>query len=141
MSYTKKGRTFPQGEVRMIAAESLTNQAVAERVGYALRAALAGFSSPGKRVSRMTGRHPRTIRNLLDGSNAPSAATLIELMREFDEVHQEVLRLANRSPSETSVSPEKIQQLLSVLFGECHAENNPDRASPVAGVQDDRKMR
>ncbi len=114
-------------------AGTISSQTVAERVSCALKLSVSGMAAPGKRVSRMTGKNPRTIRNLMDGSNAPSAATLIELMREFDEVFVEVMHLAGRMPSEPSGSNEqaRIQQAINILCGGEQHEVNSDRISQM----------
>lgn len=122
----------------MTTAAAISSQAVAESVSNALRLSLSGLSAPGKRVSRLTGKNPRTIRNLMEGSNAPSAATLIELMREFDEVYFEVLRLANRNPSEPSGSiNHRIEQAVNILCGGNNDAINPDRIPSVGRSQKD----
>ncbi|MBI1425803.1 MAG: hypothetical protein GC149_20450 [Gammaproteobacteria bacterium] len=137
MSYIKNARTFPPrtGRGNKMPYAAVTSQAVAERVSSALRSAVSGLRAPGKQVSRMTGRNPRTIRNLMDGSNAPSAATLIELMRDFDEVYIEVLRLANRVSDEPSGSDikQRIETAINILSGGEH-EISPDRISQMAQV-------
>lgn len=111
-------------------AAPISSQIVAQSIAQALRNAVSGLAAPGKQLSRMTGRCPRTIRNLMDASNAPSAATLIELMRDFDEVHQVVLELAQRNQqSETAEDIHcRIQQALKILSGEeIERENSFDR--------------
>lgn len=122
----------------MMQAGVITSDMVAESVSNALRSAVSGLSAPGKRVARCVGKNARTIRNIMEGANAPSAATLIQLMREFDEVHEAVLVLANRDPSNPSgLNHQSIQQIMSILSGGDHAEINPDPdprlARPVGG--------
>ena len=111
----------------MMQAGVITSDTVAESVSSALRSAVSGLSAPGKRVARCVGKNARTIRNIMEGANAPSAATLIQLMREFDEVHEAVLCLADRNSVKPSgLDNHRIQQIMSILSGGEHAENNTD---------------
>lgn len=123
-------------------AGSINSQTVAERVSSALRNAVFGLAAPGKQVSRLTGRNPRTIRNLMDGSNAPSAATLIELMRDFDDVYFAVLDLAQRQPqAQTSAEvQQRIEQAMTILCGGNNDQINPDRVSSVGRIQAPSKL-
>ena len=142
MSFIKNDRTFPPrtrraGGKPMSFAGAINSQTVAERVSCALRQAVIGLAAPGKQVSRITGRNPRTIRNLMDGSNAPSAATLIELMRDFDDVYIAVLEMAQRHPESPSGDDiqNRIEQAMKILCGENNDEINTDRISPLGRVQ------
>lgn len=113
------------------AAAPISSQIVAQSIARALRNAVSGLAAPSKQLSRMTGKCPRTIRNLMDASNAPSAATLIELMRDFDEVHHAVLTLAQRNQQNETAEDihDRIQQALKILSGEDDCENSIDRIS------------
>jgi hypothetical protein len=110
-------------------AVAISSQSVAQNVASALRAAVAHLPAAGKQVSRMTGKCPRTIRNLLEAQNAPSAATLIELMRDFDEVYEAVLSMAQRNPQAPSGAnhQDRIEQAMKILGGGNH-EINTDRS-------------
>lgn len=113
-------------------AGTINSQTVAERISLALRSTVSGWAAPGKQVSKMTGKCPRTIRNIMDGSNAPSASTLIELMRDFDEVYVEVLRLSNRMSDEPSGSiHQRIEQAINILNGGEHGQVVSDRNTPM----------
>ena len=45
---------------------------------------------------RITGAGERTVKNLLEGKNAPNGANLVELVRHSDEVLEGFLLLAGR---------------------------------------------
>lgn len=134
MSCHKIARTFPpRGSfVKMQTAISpINSQIVAQSIARALRNAVSGLAAPSKQLSRMTGKCPRTIRNLMDASNAPSAATLIELMRDFDEVHEVVMTLAQRNLQNENADDvhQRIQAALKILSGEEERANSIDRIS------------
>lgn len=108
-------------------AETISNQTVTEVISGALNAAVSPFIRADKYVASKIKRNPRAARNWLDGHNAPGAAELIELMREFDEVYHEVLRLANRKsiePTSGSHLHNRIEKAMQILNGE---ENDNDR--------------
>lgn len=47
-------------------------------------------------MATVTGRCKRTCRNWIDGITTPNAPDLILLMKEFDQVTDDVLRLSSR---------------------------------------------
>lgn len=68
----------------------------------------ARFEIPAKiRVSA------RTVENWLSGATQPSAENLIALMREFDEVADDVLKLAQRQQG--GLTHEQRRKLLTVI--------------------------
>lgn len=126
MSFTKKAESF-SGISRKMHQGVISNETITQAVSTALRNAVGYFPSAPKLIAQKVQRNPRAARNWLEGHNAPRAAELIELMREFDEVHEEVLRLANRKSIEPSGSTnQRIQLAVKILCGGEH-ESHPDR--------------
>lgn len=79
--------------MNVIALESRT---VAERISDALQRSYGDLRSAVKEIGRATFANDRTAENWWKGKCAPNAADLIELMRDSDEVFDEVLTLAGR---------------------------------------------
>lgn len=135
MSFTKNAESFSKFNRKMHNATTITNETITQAVSTALRNAVGYMPSASKIVAHKVQRNQRAARNWLDGLNAPRAAELIELMREFDEVHQEVLRLANRSPEEPAGSTQqRIEQAIKILCGGENNEINSDRISRVGRI-------
>lgn len=104
----------------------LNNETVAQAVSTALRYRFGDFNCAVKRIARTINCDQRAARNWWEGNNSPRAAELIELMREFDEVHEEVLRLANRNSigsSEPDIK-KRIEQAMKILSGENNEDGN-----------------
>ena len=71
-----------------------------------------------KVVAMQFGLTTPTARNILERRNAPSATTLIRLMRESDEVFQAVIQMAGRSPDVvTTEQKARIEAALAILQG------------------------
>jgi len=130
MSFTKNAESFGKINRKMHRATTITNETITQAVSMALRNAVGYMPSASKVVAGSVQRNQRAARNWLDGLNAPRAAELIELMREFDEVYYEVLRLANRTPEEPSgsLTQKRIEHAINILTGESH-EKHTDRIS------------
>lgn len=64
-----------------------------ETVAGVLRRKYGHLRHATKLLARSVGTTPRTVQNWLDGTNAPRGAELIRLMRECDELRDEIFRL------------------------------------------------
>ncbi|MBT3766109.1 MAG: hypothetical protein HOF84_09650, partial [Rhodospirillales bacterium] len=62
-----------------------------------LRAAFGRNGAAVKSLMRITDTNERTVRNWLEGKNAPNGENLIELLRHSDEVLEAVLLMAERN--------------------------------------------
>lgn len=81
------------------AALPLDSRTVAERMAEALRRGYGHAKSAVKEIGRATYANDRSAQNWWEGRCAPNAADLIELMRDSDEVFDEVCRMAGRADS------------------------------------------
>lgn len=79
-----------------VAAIPLDSRTVAERVADALRRGYGNTKSAVKEIGRATYANDRSAANWFEGRCAPNAADLIELMRDCDEVFDEICRMAGR---------------------------------------------
>jgi len=106
--------------------QHIDNQFVATVVAAALQRSASKWPSKLKTIASRVGISDRTVQNIYDGSNAPSAATLIRLMREFEPVHNAVLDLAGRPshPKKDYSESERIQLAMSILSGGTHDSNH-----------------
>lgn len=118
MSFTENRRKLQR--VRKMGCAIIDNHTIGECISRALR----GYSD--KDLARLTGAVPRTIQNIRQCQNSPSAATLINLMRAIPEVNETVLQLANRSPASSEAI---IKQAIDILGG--NHEIYPNRVSPI----------
>lgn len=119
MSFQENHRKIQR--VRKMRCAVIDNNTIAERISNALR----GYSD--KELARLTGSVPRTIQNIRQRQNAPSAATLINLMRAIPEVNETVQHLAGRSPASSEAI---IKQAMNVLGGLSN-EINTNRVSSM----------
>jgi hypothetical protein len=87
----KKGKSFPRN-----GSQGAKGSSIAIEISKALRAELGGTHQTVKTIMRWTCASERTIKNWLDGSNGPSCAHLIEVIRHSDAVYSLVLQLAGR---------------------------------------------
>lgn len=131
MSFTKNDRKFQRGGRMTSIAHPITNHTVAERFSEAI------CRYTDKQLARMTGGCPRAFRNHRQALNAPSAATLINLMRESDEVFHAVLDMAQRAPVPASDMHERVTQVLEILGGQ--NEVSSYRVSPDGGSKEREK--
>lgn len=95
MSVPQKARKL---RVKMSTSVSITSVTVADVVADGLKATWGHLRHAPKLLARKIDANERTAANLLEGRNAPSAATLVRLMAEDDEVFARILELANRQP-------------------------------------------
>jgi transcriptional regulator with XRE-family HTH domain len=73
---------------------AISSRDVSDMVAQRLR----GTGLPPKLIARRLGTSPRTVEDWINGENAPSAATLIRIMGEFDDVYDGVVELTGRRP-------------------------------------------
>jgi hypothetical protein len=97
----------------------ISNGDVVAAVSGGLGRTFAGTGNAVKMIATRTRRNAEAIRNWVEGRNAPRAAELIELCREFDEVWEEVCRLAGRMPPENRHA--HAERLLDELAERLHA--------------------
>jgi plasmid maintenance system antidote protein VapI len=95
--------------------ETLDTPTIIETVADAVERARGRCA---KAVASHFGLTTPTARNILERRNAPSATTLIRLMRSSDEVFEAVIRLAERSPDVvTAEQKARIEAALAILQG------------------------
>jgi len=90
---TKTGKTFPKssGNIRASEFDDFTS-AITET----LRQAYGENRGAAKSLMRITGAGERTVKNWLEGKNAPSGENLVELIRHSDEVLEAILLITGR---------------------------------------------
>lgn len=113
MSFTGKG-----GKVPRLTEQGLSRphtSAVAIQIAGALRRGYGRLASMAKVIADRTERNERTVKGWLDGASAPDASSLVALMRDSDDVFDEICRLAGRDPDSANA---KLRQLQAVLKGE-----------------------
>lgn len=69
-----------------------------------------------KRMARLIGVNPRTVRNWLQSDNGPNGAALVVLMRHSEAVTAAVLALADRQDMARGVRESVMKQQLRVLL-------------------------
>lgn len=79
----------------------------------AIAATLCRVPNARLSIPAAIGVSARTVENWLSGSTQPTATNLIALMREFDEVADEVLRLSSRQQG--GLTHEQKAKLLKVI--------------------------
>lgn len=84
--------------IKMPNTAAITSSCLAESIADTLRRSMGHLRSGAKLLARQIGVNERTASNLLEGRNAPNAATLVRLCAEFDDVFEEVCRLSGRLP-------------------------------------------
>lgn len=88
---SKSGNQFPINPVTEIRTSLSTD------VADALRREFGDGPVQIKRMARLIGVNPRTVRNWLQSDNGPNGAALVVLMRHSHEVTAAVLALADRT--------------------------------------------
>jgi len=82
------------GGIRFNIADRPTAETVAGAVSRGLKRHFDGARHAAKSLAARCGLDPRTATKLIRGETTPSSPGLILLMREIQEVREEVLRLA-----------------------------------------------
>jgi len=78
---------------------SISSATVTDTVTASLHRTWGKLRHAPRLLARAIDANERTASNLLEGRNAPSAATLVKLMAEDDGVFAAILELANRQPA------------------------------------------
>lgn len=129
---SRKGSKLP-------AAHALSSATVAETVADALRESWGSVRNGTKALATVANSNVRTVRNWLDGANAPNSAELIKLMAVDDNVFRAVLDLAGRADSKpTNLTEEQRTALLAalkILEGNTDGDSL-DRVHKVEGLHD-----
>lgn len=124
-------------------AQSVTGSAVADVVSGALRESWGHLRHGAKLLARQIDTNVRTVNNLIEGRNAPSAATIVRLMAADDNVFRAILELAGRTEAQpVELSEEQRRTLRAVLnilegqsdgaFGVVAAADCMDRTEQLA---------
>jgi hypothetical protein len=100
------GKTFPIDPVSEIRAT------LSQEVADALRREFGDGPIQVKRMARLMGVNPRTVRNWLQSDNGPNGAGLVVLMRHSEQVTTAVLGLADRRETRRGVSEEGMRRRL-----------------------------
>ena len=90
---TKTGKTFPKSSGNIKASEF---DDYTSAITKTLRYAYGENRGAAKSLMRITGAGERTVKNWLEGKNAPSGENLIELVRHSDEVLETILLITGR---------------------------------------------
>lgn len=101
--------------VNMTHTSSISSETVADIVADSLRRTWGKLRHAPKLLARQIHANERTASNLLDGRNAPSAATLVRLMKEDDEVFAAILALAGRDPPPAHEQIQAIKAALAIM--------------------------
>lgn len=133
----RKGRSLEGKKLPLV--QAVTSATVSEVVADALNASWGHLRHSAKLLANSTQANVRTVRNWLDGSNAPNSAELIKLMAIDDNVFRAVLDLAGRSGGQpVALTTEQRQALalaLRILEGNSGG-NALDRVHEMAGTSD-----
>jgi hypothetical protein len=95
----------------------INSVAVADVVAESLRKTWGHLRHAPKLLARQIDSNERTAANLLEGRNAPSAATLVRLMAEDDELFKAILALAGRDPPPSHEQIRAIKAALAIMEG------------------------
>jgi hypothetical protein len=101
MSFHKKGRNFrtKTGITFPISSDNIAELDVddfSSVISETLRVAFGEKSAAVKSLMRITGANDRTVKNWLQGKNAPNGENLVELVRHSDEVLEAFLWMSQR---------------------------------------------
>lgn len=84
-------------------------------ISEALNRAVSPFKKPCAVIEERVGRSARAAKNWLTRENGPGGPELVDLIREFDEVYEAVMLMANRSPHPVQLSPEEKDEAMMAL--------------------------
>lgn len=102
MSLSKNDQLFPSDT------PTQSTQKIANSIAKALRQDYGELSSAVKRIGRITGVHPRAIRNWYEGRNAPNSLHLLMLARSSPNVLRVLLELIGHGYINEAICWEKI---------------------------------
>lgn len=98
-------------------AQAVNTESVTQALSNALRLRFGMTQCAVKRIASSLKCNTRAARNWWEGHNAPSAVTLIQMMREFDEVYDVVMEMAGRRDADADESA-RVQYAMKILKGE-----------------------
>lgn len=107
---SKSGNEFPIDPISEI------RTSLSIDVADALRREFGDGPVQIKRMARLMGVNPRTVRNWLQSDNGPNGAALVVLMRHSEAVTAAVLALADRQDTARGVRESGMKQQLRVLL-------------------------
>lgn len=90
---TKTGKTFPISSGKISASEAEDFKSI---IADTLRDAFGEKSAAMKSLMRITSANERTVKNWLQGKNAPNGENLVELVRHSDDVLEAFLWMSQR---------------------------------------------
>ena len=90
---TESGKTFPKSSDKM---GKLKSENLTDVIATCLRDSFGDDPAAAKSLMRITGAGERTVKNWLQGKNAPSGENLIALIQQSDDVLDTVLLLSDR---------------------------------------------
>lgn len=96
MSFPKKGKFFPKGNVHDGAGSPCPDGQFVEQIAAALRRAHRDSRAGAKTVAAWTGANEKTVKNWFSGTYGPSGEHLVALARHSDEVLRAFLAMAGR---------------------------------------------
>jgi hypothetical protein len=106
---SNEGNTLPL-------AQAISSATVAETIANALNNTWGHLRHSAKLLASSANTNVRTVRNWLDGANAPNSAELIKLMAIDDNVFRAVLDLAGRSDRRPVELTEEQRRTLSTAL-------------------------
>jgi AcrR family transcriptional regulator len=107
---SESGKGFPIDPVSEIRAT------LSIEIADALRREFGDGATQVKRIARLMGVNPRTVRNWLQSDNGPNGAGLVVLMRHSDEVTAAVLALAGRQAVTARIEETEQRRRLRILL-------------------------
>lgn len=113
---TETGKSFSKSSGKIIASEY---DDYTSAITETLRHGFGENRGAAKSLMRITGAGERTVKNWLEGKNAPSGENLIELIRHSDEVLEAILLITGRHEILTmkmvlSVRDELVQMVMLI---------------------------
>ena len=107
---TETGKTFPKSSGKIVVSEDDNFRSV---IAKSLRIGFGGNHTAAKSLMAITGAGERTVKNWLEGKNAPNGENLVELVRHSDEVLEAFLLMAGR---DEILAMEKLMNARDTLF-------------------------
>ncbi len=99
---------------KLVTADAITTDQVALAVSRGLRRRFGEMRSAVKLIAQSSGFDPATVKGWFEARNPPHAAALVKLMRDCDEVCEELLRLSGR-PDEAETA--RLRAAVSAIEG------------------------
>lgn len=103
--------------VKMPQTITINSSTVTEIIADKLRETWGHLRHAPKLLARRLEANERTVSNLLEGRNAPSAALLIRLMKHDDAVFEAVLQMAERDLPPAHNQIKAIKAAIAIMEG------------------------